>query len=40
MPCVDSNEKAIKSTSKIAVGILIHKACSVEQDYVVQLDNF
>ena len=40
MPCADSSKEAIKSTWKITVGVLIHKACSVEQDYVVQLDNF
>ena len=40
MPCVDSSEKAVKSTWKITVGVLIHKVCSVEKDYVVQLDNF
>ena len=40
MSCVDSSEKAVKSTWKITVGVLIHKAGSVEQDYVVKFDNF
>ena len=40
MPCVDSSEKAVNSSWKITVGVLIHKVCSVELDYVVQLDNF
>lgn len=40
--CADSNssEKTVKSTCKVAVGVLIHKACCVEQGYVVQLDKF
>ena len=40
MSCPDSSEKAVKSTWMITVGVMKHKACSVEQDYVVQLDNF
>ena len=32
MPSVDSSEKAVKSTWKITVGVLIHKACRVEKD--------
>ena len=40
MPCIDSSEKAVKSTWKITVGVLIHKACSVEQDMSCNLINF
>ena len=40
MSCAVAVEKLSKEFGRYTVGVLIHKACSVEQDYVVQLDDF